>query len=77
MVCIPVTNDQPGVAARVVHVGAGELLPLKQVTAAKIRSLAQQVLQQPAYRIAAERMRAAIVAAGGAKTAANLMEQLL
>jgi zeaxanthin glucosyltransferase len=76
MVCIPVTNDQPGVAARVAHVGAGELLPLRKVTAARIKQLAQQVLQQPQYRVAAERMRADILAAGGARTAANLVEQL-
>lgn len=76
MVCIPITNDQPGVAARVVHVGAGELLPLRKVTAARIKHLAQQVLQQPQYRAAAERMRDDIVAAGGAKTAADLMEKI-
>jgi zeaxanthin glucosyltransferase len=76
MVCIPVTNDQPGVAARVVHVGAGELLPLKKVTAARIKHLAQLVLQQPNYRVAAERMRDDIVAAGGARTAADLVERM-
>lgn len=76
MVCIPVTNDQPGVAARVVHVGAGELLPLKKVTAARIKHLAQLVLQQPHYRAAAERMRDDIVAAGGVRTAAELVEQM-
>ncbi len=76
MVCIPVTNDQPGVAARVVHVGAGELLPLRKVTAGRIKLLAQQVLQQPKYREAAERMRADIVAAGGAQTAADLVERM-
>jgi zeaxanthin glucosyltransferase len=76
MVCIPVTNDQPGVAARVVHVGAGELLPLRNVTAARIKQLAQQVLQQPKYREAAERMQADIAAAGGAKTAADLIERM-
>lgn len=76
MVCIPVTNDQPGVAARVVHVGAGELLPLKKVTAARIKHLAQLVLQQPHYRAAAERMREDITAAGGARTAADLVERM-
>lgn len=76
MVCIPVTNDQPGVAARVAHVGAGELLPLKKVTAARIKHLAQLVLQQPNYRAAAERMRDDIIAAGGARTAAELVERM-
>ncbi|WP_254510604.1 glycosyltransferase [Anatilimnocola floriformis] len=76
MVCIPVTNDQPGVAARVVHVGAGELLPLKKVTAARLRELTQRVFAQPRYREAAERIQAEIVAAGGARTAANLVERM-
>jgi UDP:flavonoid glycosyltransferase YjiC (YdhE family) len=76
MVCIPVTNDQPGVAARVVHVGAGELLPLRKVTAARVRDLTRQVLEQPHYRTAAQRIQADIVAAGGAKTAADLVERM-
>jgi zeaxanthin glucosyltransferase len=76
MVCIPVTNDQPGVAARVVHVGAGELLPFRKVTAARIKHFAQLVLQQPNYRVAAERLRDDIVAAGGARTAADLVERM-
>jgi MGT family glycosyltransferase len=77
MVCIPVTNDQPGVAARVAHVSAGEVLPLRNVTPERIRQLVQQVNGQPRYRAAAERMRAAIIAAGGAPRAADLVEEKL
>lgn len=77
MVCIPVTNDQPGVAARVAHVGAGEVLPLRQVTPQRIGELVQRVNREPRYRAAAERLRAAIQAAGGARRAADLVEECL
>lgn len=77
MVCIPVTNDQPGVAARVAHVGAGEVLSLKKVTPARIRELVKAVSETPSYRAAAERLRAAIHAAGGARRAADLVEEKL
>lgn len=77
MVCIPVTNDQPGVAARVAHVGAGEVLPLKKVTPARVRELVSKVNGQASYRVAAERLRAAIHAAGGARRAADLIEEKL
>lgn len=77
MVCIPVTNDQPGVAARVAHVGAGEVIPLKEVTPQRVRDLVQQVNREPSYRAAAERLRAAIHAAGGARRAADLVAEKL
>jgi zeaxanthin glucosyltransferase len=77
MVCIPVTNDQPGVAARVAHVGAGELLPLKKVTPERIRQLVQKVSQEERYRAAAGRLRSAMHAAGGARRAADLIEEKL
>jgi MGT family glycosyltransferase len=77
MVCIPITNDQPGVAARVAHVGAGEVLPLKRVTPERVRKFVQQVNEAPQYRAAAERLRAAIHAAGGARRAADLVEEQL
>ena len=33
MVVLPITNDQPGVAARIKRLGAGEFLPIKDLTA--------------------------------------------
>jgi zeaxanthin glucosyltransferase len=77
MVAVPVTNEQPGIAARVAWTGAGETLPLKRVTAGRLRSLVSRVRQDAAYRAAAERVRQSIEAAGGAPRAAEIIEKSL
>ena len=77
MLCIPVANDGLGVAARVAHVGAGELLRLGKVNPARVRQLARLLLDTPAYSASAERVRESIQAAGGAARAAELVEAKL
>ena len=77
MLCIPVANDGLGVAARVAYVGAGELLRLEKVTPGRVRQLARLLLDTPAYRASAERVRESIRAAGGAARAADLVEAKL
>ena len=77
MLCIPVANDGLGVAARVAHVGAGELLRLGKVTPGRVRQLARLLLDTPSYRASAERVRESIRAAGGATRAAELVEAKL
>lgn len=77
LVALPVTNDQPGIAARVAWVGAGEAIPHKGVTVQSLRAAVIRVRSNPSYRTAAERVRDAIQAAGGAPRAAELIEQRL
>jgi MGT family glycosyltransferase len=77
MVAIPVTNDQPGTAARVTWIGAGEAIPPKQVTPQTLRAAVVRVRSGPSYRAAAERVRGAIHASGGAVRAAELIEHSL
>lgn len=77
MVAIPVTNDQPGVAARIAWVGAGEAIPIKDVTLQALRAAVVHVRSDPSYRTAAERVRDAIRTGGGASRAAELIEQCL
>lgn len=77
MVAIPITNDQPGVAARIAWIGAGEAVPIKNVTVQVLRSAVVRVRSDPSYRAAAERVRDAIEVAGGAPCAAELIEQRL
>jgi zeaxanthin glucosyltransferase len=74
MLCIPLANDGLGVAARVAHVGAGELLRLGEVTPSRVRQLARLLLDTPGYRASAERVRESIRSAGGAARAAELVE---
>ncbi len=61
LVCLPLGRDQGDVAARVAWHGAGIRLS-SSTSAPKIRAAVDHVLHQPAFRLAAERMRAAISA---------------
>jgi zeaxanthin glucosyltransferase len=75
MVAIPITNDQPGVAARIAWTGTGEVIPLKQVTIEKLQTAIAQVLTDDAYRQNALKLQTAIQQAGGASKAADIIEQ--
>ena len=75
MVAIPITNDQPGVAARIVWAGCGEALPVKHVSAAKLETELRKLLTQPAYRQNAVRLQSAIRQAGGVNRAVDIIEQ--
>lgn len=61
MLCLPVTNDQPGVARRIEWVGAGRRLPVRQVTTTRLLTLLNEMLANPAYAqsalVAAEKLR--------------------
>jgi zeaxanthin glucosyltransferase len=77
MVAIPITNDQPGVAARVARVGAGLVVPVKKVTVTKLRSAIQKVLGDPTYRENAQKMQADIKNSGGVIQAADIIERVI
>jgi zeaxanthin glucosyltransferase len=77
MVAVPVTNEQPGIAARIAWVGAGEVCRQRQIMPQRLRPLVERVLQDSSYRAAAAGMREAIRASGGAPRAAELIEQSL
>jgi zeaxanthin glucosyltransferase len=77
MVAIPITTDQPGMAARVATVGAGEVVPLKQLTVDVLRVAIGKVLNNPRYRENAVKMQIAIGQAGGTRFATDLVEQLI
>ncbi|MGI0495162.1 glycosyltransferase [Alkalinema pantanalense CENA528] len=74
MVAIPITSDQPGVAARIVWSGAGMMIPPHRLTVAKLKQAIIQVLQQPSYRRNARRLQQAIARSGGVTQAADLIE---
>ncbi len=74
MVAVPVTNEQPGTAARLAWAGTGEVIPLRRATPERLRTLVARVCSEPSYRAAAERVRDAIKAGGGAPRAAEIIE---
>jgi UDP:flavonoid glycosyltransferase YjiC (YdhE family) len=77
MAAIPVANDQPGVAARIVWNGCGEAIPVKKVNAKNLKTAIQKVLTNPTYKENAVRLQKAIAASGGVSRAADIIEQAI
>ncbi|MBW4469070.1 MAG: glycosyltransferase [Stenomitos rutilans HA7619-LM2] len=77
MVAIPIANDQPGTAARIVWAGVGEMLPISRLTVASLRSLIHKVLTEDSYKVQALRLQAAIQNSGGVHQAANIIESAI
>ena len=75
MVAIPIANDQPGIAARVVWAGCGEAIPLKRVNVSRLKTAIQKVLREDSYKNNALRLQEAIKRAGGVSRAADIIEQ--
>jgi zeaxanthin glucosyltransferase len=76
MVAIPIANDQPGVAARIVWSGTGEMIPASDLTTAKLRSMICKVITEDSYKTQALRLQSAIQRAGGVTQAANIIESV-
>ena len=76
VLAIPITNEQPGIAARLACCGAGRVLPARQLRAPTLRALVVEMLNNPSHRAAARRLQAEGKAAGGVGRAADLIEQL-
>jgi zeaxanthin glucosyltransferase len=77
MVTIPVGNDQPGVAARVKWLGAGERLPLGRLRADHLRPLVKKVLNEEQYRSRARQLMLEIKSVDGVKMAVDRIEQVI
>ena len=77
VVAIPITNDQPGVAARIAWTGTGEVIPLGEVTGEKLQKAIIRVLTENSYKKNALRLQKAIHRAGGTKRAVDIIEQVV
>ena len=76
LVCIPgVGADQPIVGERIVAVGAGKLIAADAV--GELGDTVEQVVSDPSYRQAAQRMRMLIRETDGARNGATGIETLL
>ena len=72
---IPVSTDQPGVAARIAYTKTGSYVLLQELTAPRLSRLINEVLTNPEYRQNANKMREAIAKVNGLEMAADLLEQ--
>jgi len=77
MLCIPITNDQPGVASRVDYLGAGIVTRPRQVTAERVRSAVKTLLINPTYRSESESCAQRMKGAHGLTKAAEIVEEAL
>jgi zeaxanthin glucosyltransferase len=76
-VAIPVTLDQPGVAARIADKKTGVVTSLNKLTAEHLSTLLSEVLSNPTYRANARKLQKAIAKANGLSVAADLIEESL
>ena len=76
MVVLPMGADQPLNAARCEQLGVGIVLDAVRATADSVADAVTTTLDDPAYRVAAERIRDEIAALPGAEAAVPLLEGL-
>ena len=76
-VAIPVSYDQPGVAARIADKKTGVVTSLDKLTADHLSTLLNEVLNDSTYRDNARKLQKAIVQANGLSVAADLVEESL
>jgi zeaxanthin glucosyltransferase len=74
-VAIPVTVDQPGVAARIAQKKTGLFVPLKELNVSRLSLLLDHVLNDPIYRDNARYIKAEIAETDGLSKAADLLER--
>lgn len=75
MVVIPIANDQPGIASRVVWSGCGEAIPVKSVNVSRLKTAIQKVLTEDSYKQNAVRLQEAISRSGGVSRAIDIVEK--
>jgi zeaxanthin glucosyltransferase len=74
-IAIPITNDQPGVAARIAHKKTGKTTSLDGLDASNLSALLDEVLNNPIYRDNSCSIQKAIAKKNGLSVAADLLEQ--
>jgi zeaxanthin glucosyltransferase len=74
LVAIPITNDQPGVAARILAVGVGASLNLTDCSAVRLQALLEEVLLEPKYREKAQDIAKLIAQQDGLTAASKKIE---
>ena len=75
IVALPIAFEQPGTAARLAWLGAGEALSPGRVTVHGLAAKLRRVLREPTYRLAATGLSAAMKTGGGAASAAARIDE--
>lgn len=75
MVLMPAATDQPGTASRAKHIGVAEFIPVRRVTARKLRAAIETVQSDPSYRQNARRYQESMQELDGVSRSADILEQ--
>ena len=75
MLALPITNDQPGVAARIRHFNVGDFIPVRDVTPQTLRELAAQLLGSERVKSRAVSFATALLPRDSVGMAAELIER--
>ncbi|MBV8278349.1 MAG: glycosyltransferase family 1 protein [Verrucomicrobia bacterium] len=76
-VAVPVTFEQPGIAARIAYHQTGVVTSLEKLTPGHLSKLLREVMEDPMYQANARRIQRAIANADGLTTACDVIEQCL
>ena len=74
-VAIPVTHDQPGVAARIAAHQTGVVTSLEKLTVSNLATLVDEVLNNSIYRENARKFQQTVAKTNGLSRAADLLEE--
>jgi zeaxanthin glucosyltransferase len=77
LIVIPVTDDQPGVAARVQWLGLGRYIPFRRLSVSRLREIFASVFMNSSYLSAARNMQITVQGLNGVKLAADIVERSL
>jgi zeaxanthin glucosyltransferase len=74
-VAIPITHDQPGVAARIADKKTGVFVPVTELSAPRLSLLLHEVLTDSIYRDNAQRFQKIIAGHSGSAAAGDVLEE--
>ena len=74
MVAIPITNDQPAVAARIAWTKTGKVVPLEDLTIQNVKKAINDVLYDGTYRGNAKRIQQSLNSSGGLDQAVQIID---
>ena len=77
MVCIPISHDQPQVAARMKRAGVAEVLPLKKLTEERLHNAILKVLKDDKYKQNASFFQEKLRKTGGVARAVDIIETVV
>ena len=76
ILAIPLSFEQPAIAARIAYTGAGAVMQPKNVTVKTLRALIEEMLRVSRYRENARRLQKSLTPATGRERAVDVMEGL-